>query len=533
MNLNQHVLALLGRSNNLNHLKQLQGFLIALGHGQTHFYAFKLVRFCTLTLSNLHYARLIFDHLKSPNIYLYTAMITAYASQPDHVSAFVLFRDMVRRRSPEPDQFVYPHVLKSCPEVLGSNGTDSVHAQVLKSGFGCYPVVQTALVDSYSRVSSGVGNARKVFDEMCERNVVSWTAMVSGYTRVGDIENAVKLFEEMPERDVPSWNALIAGCTQNGFFSEAIKLFRKMVILAMDKQYPSNNPNPVTVVCALSACGHTGMLQLGKWIHGYMYKNGFVLDSFTSNALVDMYGKCGNLKEARKVFDMNPEKGLTSWNSMINSFALHGQSDSAIAIFEQMMDYGNDIRPDEVTFIGLLNACTHGGLVEKGYCYFQMMVDKFLIKPRIEHYGCLIDLLGRAGRFDEAMEVVKGMSMEPDEVVWGSLFNGCKIHGRTDLAEFAAKKLIEIDPKNGGYGLMLANVYGELGKWDEVRKVRRTLKKRNSYKIPGCSWIEVDDQVFQFYSVDKSNPKTEEIYSILESLIGFRSEVMVDILVLS
>ncbi|KAK7295079.1 hypothetical protein RJT34_17982 [Clitoria ternatea] len=156
------------------------------------------------------------------------------------------------------------------------------------------------------------------------------------------------------------------------------------------------------------------------------------------------------------------------------------------------------------------------------------MIQEYGIEPQIEHYGCLIDLLGRAGRFDEAMEVVKGMSMEPDEVVWGSLLNGCKVHGRNDLAEFAAKNLVEFDPHNGGYGTVLANIYGELGKWDEVRNVWRTLKQQKSYKIPGCSWIEVDDQVHQFYSLDKSNPKIEEIYNILESLVGSRNKVMVE-----
>ncbi|KAK4258408.1 hypothetical protein QN277_007863 [Acacia crassicarpa] len=185
MNLNDHVLSLLAKSNHLGHLKQLQCHLTVLGHAQTQFYAFKLVRFCTLSLSNLHYARLIFNRLESPNTYLYTAMITAYASQPDRISAFLLFRDMVRRRNPKPSQFIYPHVLKSCPEVLGLNGTGLVHAQVLKSGYERYPVVQTSLVDSYSRILGNIGNARKVFDEMCERNVVSWTAMVCGHARMG------------------------------------------------------------------------------------------------------------------------------------------------------------------------------------------------------------------------------------------------------------------------------------------------------------------------------------------------------------
>ncbi|CAJ1952475.1 unnamed protein product [Sphenostylis stenocarpa] len=518
--LKENVLETLRKCSDLNHLKQLQGYLTTLGHAHTHFYAFKLLRFCALTLSNLSYARLIFHHHPSPNTHLFTAIITAYAAHPaTHPSALILFRHMLRSQPPRPDNFIFPHALKACPD---SRTTDSLFAQIVKSGFLHYTVVQTALVDSYSRVSGGVQDAKKVFDEMSERNVVSFTAMVSGFARVGDVESAVSVFDEMPERDVPSWNALIAGCTQNGAFTQGIELLRRMV-------WECNRPNGVTVVCALSACGHTGMNQLGRWIHGYVYKNGFVFDSFVSNALVDMYGKCGNLGKARKVFEINPEKGLTSWNSMINCFALHGQSDCAIAIFEEMVRCGGCVRPDEVTFIGLLNACTHGGLVEQGYRYFEMMVREYGIEPRIEHYGCLIDLLGRAGRFDEAMEVVNGMNMEPDEVVWGSLLNGCKVHGRTDLAEFAAKKLVEIDPHNGGYGIMLANVYGDLGKWEEVRNMWRTLKEQKSYKVPGCSWIEVDDQVHQFYSLDKSNPKTEELYCVLESLVGFRNEVMVEL----
>ena len=405
---------------------------------------------------------------------------------------------MVRRGRPIPNQFVYPHVLKSSPEVLDSHGTEFVHTHVVKSGFGRYPVVQTALLDSYSRFCSDLGSARQLFDEMSERNVVSWTAMISGYTRLGEMGNAVLLFEGMPERDIPSWNSIIAGCTQNGLFTEAISLFRRMISMVERGPHQGIRSNQVTCVCALSACGHTGMLQLGKCIHGYIYRNGLRPDSFISNALVDMYGKCGSLKEARHVFDKTSKKNLTTWNSMINCFALHGQSESAINVFEEMMKHGDDVKPDGVTFVGLLNACTHGGLVEQGRYYFSLMISDYEIEPRIEHYGCLIDLLGRAGQFVEAMEVVSGMRMEPDEVVWGSLLNGCKIHGRIDLAEVAVKELIEMNPNNGGYGAMLANIYVDLGKWDEVRKVRKTLKEQNAHKTPGCSWIEVDNQVHQF-----------------------------------
>ncbi|OMO88685.1 hypothetical protein CCACVL1_08262 [Corchorus capsularis] len=515
LKMHQFFLGIVEKCNHLNHLKQLQSFLITQGQSQTQLYIFKLVRFCTLKIFDFCYARLLFDHLRAPNVFLYTALITAYASHPNHhSSAFALYRQMLCKGKPKPNHFIYPHVLKSAPGVLESdNGTKLVHTHILKSGFGQYPVIQTALVDSYSRTGSSIGIARDLFDEMSEKNVVSWTAMVHGYMRVGDVGKAVSLFDKMPNRDAPSWNAVIGGCTQNGLFSEAISFFRKMVMVG-------NWPNQVTVVCGLSACGQSGMFQLGKSIHGYIFRNGIIDDCLVANALIDMYGKCGSLEKARRIFEMSSKKNSTSWNSIINCFALHGQSDKAISLFEKMIECnGEDIRPDAVTFISVLNACTHGGLVEKGRAYFELMTNIYNIEPRIQHYGCLIDLLGRAGKFEQALEVISEMKMEPDEVVWGSLLNGCKIYGRTDLAEFAVKKLIEIDPDNGGYGIMLANLYGELGKWDEVRKVRMKLKEQNAYKTPGCSWIEVDNQVHQFYSVDTKHPRTGEIYNILESMV--------------
>ncbi|CAM8916285.1 unnamed protein product [Rhodiola kirilowii] len=469
--LSDYVLNLLGRFNHLRQLKKLQSYLITLGHGQKQFYAFKL----------------------SPNIYLYTAMITAYASSVSNQrDAVALYREMVRRGEPRPNHFVFPHVLRCGERDSEWICTRFVHGQILRSGFGEYSVVQTALADSYLRFGSDVEVARKLFDEMSDRNVVSWTAMISGYMRLGQIGNAILLFEKMPERDVPSWNSIISGCTQNGLFSEAISLIKRMVIAAESEEIKLKNsrPNQITVACALSACSHTGMLQLGKGIHAYTYRNNLAHDVYISNALVDMYGKCGSLKVARSVFDTTRNRSLMSWNSMINAYALHGQSANAIDLFEEMIHQKNYIIPDGVTFVGLLNACTHGGLVEQGWSYFDMMTADYRIEPRIEHYGCLIDLLGRTGRFNEAMEVISNMSLPPDEVVWSSLLNGCKIHGQADLAEFAVRKLLEFDPENGGYGIMLANLYSELGKWDDVRRVRKMLIEPDAHKTPGCSWVE-------------------------------------------
>lgn len=419
---------------------------------------------------------------------------------------------MIRENRSKPNHFMFSIILKSWPEVVRSYGVELVQAQIGKSGFSGYPVVQTAILDAYSR--DDVLLARKVFDEMSERNVVSWTAMISGYTRAEKMGNAILLFEEMPEeiRDTPFWNCIIAGCVQNGLFSEAIEFFRRMVV------EEGSRPNQGTIVCTLSALGHSGVLQIGKCIHGYIYRNGLSLCLFVANGLIDMYGKCGSFKKSRIVFDKSPETNLASWNSLMNCYALHGRSHEAIHFFEDMLRHEDGLKPDAVTFVGLLNACAHGGLVTEGRRYYDMMIKDYGIEPQIEHYGCLIDLLGRSGQFEEAMEVVQGMKTLADEVVWGALLNGCKIHRRTDLAEFAVKKLIEINPKNGGYSAMLANLYGELGKWDEAQKVRKRLSEGNVYKAAGCSWIEIDNQIHSFHSAGKSHARKEEIYAVLKCL---------------
>ncbi|KAL5996826.1 hypothetical protein ACLOJK_007748 [Asimina triloba] len=298
----EHFLSLLEKCVNLSHLKQLQSHLVTLDHA--HLFAFKLVRFCILSLSNLDYARFIFYHLDCPDVYLHAAMITAYASQ-------------------------------------------SVHAQILKFGFEEYRAAQNALVDSYAKCSD-LGTAHQKFDGM----------QCSVYARVGMVGDAVLLFEEMPERNVPSWNAMIAGCAQNGFFSEAISLFQRMLLVSGGHE---ERPKQITVL------------------------------GFVATAVVDMYGKCGSLKEATRLFNRNSERSLTLWNSIINCVALHGQSEKAIAIFKEMESLG--FKPDEFTFMGLLNACTHRGLVEEGRSYFVSMSRDYNIEPEIEHYGCVIDLL--------------------------------------------------------------------------------------------------------------------------------------------
>nr|AYM00906.1 pentatricopeptide repeat protein [Salvia miltiorrhiza] len=509
---NRHVSAILDKCSNLNHLKQLHAHLIRWAR-HIHFYALSS---SLLRHSEPRLRTPLFDKFPTPNIYLYTVIVAACTRAPDHTVVVLIYHDMVRENWSRPNEYMFSIILKLWPEVARDYGVEMVQAHIVKLGFCGYPVVQTTVLDAYARCGVEIGVARKVFDEMLERSVVSWTTMISGYTRARRVWDAILLFEEMPEgiRDAPFWNSIIAGCVQNGLLSEAIEFFKRMVV-----EGGVNRPNQGTVVCVLSALGHSGMLQFGRCIHGYIYRNGLSLDSFAVSGLIDMYGKLGVLK-SRIVFEKSDQINLTSWNALINCYALHGRCHEAVAVFQEMLRRGREgLKPDAITFIGLLNACTHGGLVEEGRRFFEMMVRDFGIEPRIEHYGCLVDLLGRSGKLEEAMDVVSRMrEPSPDEVIWGSLLNACRVHRRADLAEFAVRKLAEMSPGNGGYGAMLANLYGEMGKWDEAWRVRAALAGESAYKAAGCSWIEIGSQVHNFYSVDRSHPRTEEIYAVLRCL---------------
>ncbi|KAM3226523.1 hypothetical protein ACQJBY_058900 [Aegilops geniculata] len=505
--------AVLSRCATLAHLKQLHAHSVVTARAATQPTTFHLLRFASLRLSCLPYARRLFDSTPYPNVFLYSAMLSAYAAaspaQAYARDALALFLRMLRRGRSAPNQFVYPLVLRAAC-VVGVQLVRSIHSHAYKRGFHTHDVVRTSLLDGYSRYGLML-DARKLFDGLTERNVVSWTALLSGYTRAGKVGDAIVLFERMPERDVAAWNAMIAGCTQNGLFLEALGICCRMVEEGFW-------PNGTTVACVLSACGHLGMLKIGKVIHGYAWRSCVGFGSSVVNGLIDMYGKCGTLKGARWMFDEFSDKSLTTWNCLINCLALHGHSKSAIAVFGEMRDSG--IEPDEVTFVGLLNACTHGGFVDEGLMYFELMCDELRIEPEIEHYGCIIDLLGRAARFEDVMNVIKDMKVQPDEVIWGSLLNACRIHRQLELAEFAIRKLLQLNPNNVNYVVMLANLYSEGGSWEQVTKVRKLMQEDMGKKVPGCSWIEVDRKTHMFYSGDDTHPVSEDICNTLVELVA-------------
>ncbi|KAM1878146.1 hypothetical protein ACFX14_040169 [Malus domestica] len=277
-------------------------------------------------------------------------------------------------------------------------------------------------------------------------------------------------------------------------------------------------PDDVTLVGVLNSCANLGVLEMGEWVHAYVDRNQIEADGFIGNALVDMYAKCGSIDRAFRVFQRMNRRDVYSYTAMIVGLAMHGEVEMALDVFAEMPRVG--IEPDEVTFIGVLAACSHGGLVAEGQKYFREMSSVYKLRPQTEHYGCMVDLLGRAGFINEAEEFVENMPIEPDAFVWGALLGACRIHGKVELAESVMKKLLKVEPERDGAYVLMSNIYSSANRWRDAVKLRRAMKGKNVKKTPGCSSIELDGIVHEFRKGDKSHKRSKEIYKLLEEIMS-------------
>jgi len=375
----------------------------------------------------------------------------------------------------------------------------------IKLGWEDYDFVRNGLIHLYS-VSDAVDLSRKLFDASLSEDVVTWTAVINGYVKVGRIEDARQLFDKMPERNVVSWSAMIAGYAQMGFLKEALELFSEM-------QACGFRPNHASIVGALTACASLGALDQGRWVHAYVDRNQLELDAKLGTALVDMYAKCGCIEMACRVFEDMPCKDVFTFTVLISGLSNHGMSGRAIELFRLMQSEG--VNPNGVTFICVLTACSRMGLVEEGLQIFESMRDRYGIEPGVEHYGCMVDLLARAGMLQEAEQLVRKMSMVPDSFVLGSLLNACRVHGNIELGEEMVKRLMERGLDYSGVHTLLSNIYASANKWDGVVKVRGQMEEKEVRKVPGCSLIEVDGIVSEFGAGQRSHVLMEEIISSL------------------
>lgn len=384
----------------------------------------------------------------------------------------------------------------------------SIHELVARKGVKCSLNLMNAVLDMYVKCGD-LDKAEEIFHRMDVKDVFSWTSMINGYAKNGKVDLAKKCFNEMPERNVVSWTALISCYSQNNRPREALEIFYEMEMRGLI-------PKESTLVCVLSACSQLSCLDMGKHIHDYYVKQKFVDLSLTvANALIDMYAKCGSIDAAAEIFIQMPEKDLVSWNSIIAGYASHGCAEEALVLFEQMISYG--FKPDDITFVGVLSACAHGGFVHQGRDYFRNMKVYGLI-PKVEHYACLIDLLSRVGRLEEAYGLITKMPMKPDAAVWGALLNGCKIHGNLKLGKLAADALVILDPKDSGIYTLLASLCAKERKWNDVKMVRSMMREKGTRKNPGYSFIEVEGKFHEFLVADVTHPKSKAIYELLDEI---------------
>lgn len=319
------------------------------------------------------------------------------------------------------------------------------------------------------------------FDDIYVQN-----SLLNVYASCGDMGLCMRVFDEMPHRDVVSWTVLITGYRSAERYDDALIAFEQM-------QYAGVVPNHVTMVNALSACADFGALEMGVWIHEFIRRSGWEFDVILGTSLIDMYGKCGRIEEGLVVFRSMKEKNVFTWNSLIKGLALARSGEEAVWWFYRMEQEG--IKADEVTLIAVLCACSHSGMVQMGRQIFGSLTNgKYGFSPGVKHYACVIDLLARAGILQEAMEVMTRMPFEPNKVMWGAFLAGCRAHGDLELSEFAARKLVELEPGNGAYYVLLSNIYAEMGRWSDVEKVRRLMKEGGLTKDLGCSSIELEPQ---------------------------------------
>lgn len=408
-----------------------------------------------------------------------------------------------------PDNFTCSFVIKACTELSDVLWGRIVHGIVTKSGFSSDLFIQNMILDMYGCCGE-MGDAWMVFDKMPERDVVTWNIMITLLVKLEDVAGAFGLFSRMPERSVRSWTAMISGFVKCGKPKDSIALFAEM-------EETGVRPNEVTVVAVLSACADLGALDLGRRIHNFSDQSGFRKNIRVSNTLIDMYIKCGCLDAARSVFNDMEERTIVSWSVMIQGLAMHGQGEEALKLFSRMTQM--EIKPNEVTFIGLLHACSHMGLTNEGRKFFSSMTIDYGIIPKIEHYGCMVDLLSRAGLIQEAYEFIINMPIKPNGVVWGAFLGGCKVHKNIEMAEVAITYLLELDPLNDGYYIVLSNIYAEAKRWEDVTRVRKMMRDKGVKKTPGWSSITIDEKVHEFAAGDETHPQAKEIFKKWENLL--------------
>ncbi|PSS10219.1 Pentatricopeptide repeat-containing protein [Actinidia chinensis var. chinensis] len=560
----------------VNQGKRIHGHLIKLGYDSDPFSSNALVDMYAKA-GDLQDAIAVFEEIAEPDIVSWNAVIAGCILHEYHGWALTLLRQM-RRSGTFPNMFTLSSALKACAGLGLQKLGRQLHSILVKMGIKLDPFVSVGLIDMYSKCDL-LKEARMVYNSMPNKDLIAFNAMISGHSQNGEhveaihhfadiykneigfnqttlftilnsaaslqavnickqvhalsvksgfqsdvyvinslidsygkcshAEDAARVFEECPFGDLASFTSMITAYAQYGQGEEAIKLYLKMQDMEI-------KPDPFVCSSLLNACANLSAYEPGKQIHVHVLKFGFISDTFAGNSLVNMYAKCGSVDDAGRAFSEIPERGIVSWSAMIGGLAQHGHAKQSLNLFNEMLEDG--ISPNHVTLVNVLCACNHAGLVTEAKNYFESMKELFGVEPTQEHYACMIDLLGRAGKLDEAMDLVNKMPFEANASIWGALLGAARIYKNIELGQHAAEMLFTLEPEKSGTHVLLANIYASSGKWENVAKVRRRMKDSNVKKEPGISWIEVKDKVYTFIVGDRNHYRSAEIYAKLDEL---------------
>ncbi|GAB4826989.1 hypothetical protein Ancab_033870 [Ancistrocladus abbreviatus] len=556
--------------------RKFHGYLVKFGYEEDQYSANALLDMYA-KVGDLGDSLIVFHNIKEPDIVAWNAIIAGCVLHEEHDLALELFDEM-NSSGVHPNLFTLSSALKASAEMQLKEPGRQLHSMLMKKDTKADLFIGVGLIDMYSKFDS-MEDAKMIFKSIPERDLISWNAMISGHSNNGEdepaltvfakmyregvgfnqttlstvlksaanlqnvnlcrqlhalsvktgfqsdnyvltglvdsygkcsyIEEAGKTFEERRIQDPVSFTSMITAYSQNGQGEEALKLFLGMKDMGLW-------PDEFVCSSVLNACANLSAYEQGKQVHVHVLKLGYASDIFAGNSLVNMYAKCGSIDDASRSFSLIGERGIVSWSAMIGGLAQHGQGKEALQLFDQMLKDG--VSPNHVTLVSVLYACNHAGLIDEAKRYFESMENLFGIKPMQEHYACMIDLLGRAGKLNEAMELVNKMPYKANAAVWGALLGAAKIHKNVELGERAADILLTLEPEKSGTHVLLANIYASAGMWKNVSEMRRLMRENNVKKEPGMSWIEMKDKVYTFIVGDKSHPRSKEIYAKLDEL---------------
>ncbi|KAM3356652.1 pentatricopeptide repeat-containing protein like [Capsicum galapagoense] len=497
----------------LNHLKELHCQLLKLYLPETPSAIAPLLSLAVNSRipSFFNYLCIVFQNLGYRSTFLYNTMIRGYVQSDLPIPAIICYKDMLRDKFIV-NNYTFPPLIKACTLVLNEFGQLglSVHAHSLKLGLQHDRFIVAALIEFYS-LNLEMDSARTLFDETPIRDVVLFTTMIDGYGKKGEVGKARLLFEEMLVRNVISWSAMMAAYSRASDFKEVLYLYRMM-------EEDGLKPNESVLVTVLTACAHLGALTQGFWVHSLAKHYNYESNPVLATALVDMYSKCGRMELASSVFEVMIYKDAGAWNAIISGFAMNGDAMKSIQLFYRMLASGN--QPNETTFVAVLSACTHANMVDKGLSLFGRMSGVYGVEPRFEHRACVVDLLARAGKLEDAEKFIEeniGGIEKGDANVWGALLGACRVYGNLEVGDRIWRNLSNMKVADYGTYVLAYNMYKEAGWEMEAKCVRKLIEEMRIKKQPGCSVVEVNGVVKEFLASDLLHPKSRQVCNMLES----------------